>query len=176
MSLAKLKDELSQFEDDLQKTYDQFQTLVNRYQRPNHVYCYFDSSLILDNEQQNTHLIIGNFYVNNMSNDPKNLPIILLKLECDGQFDFSGKYKTTNQQNENPHFSWERIELDNFDSSTHYCFQPIELKEIVPKDQLSFQQFQIRFLKDATLSVDGFVYFNGSNDGVKAINRIDIHQ
>lgn len=175
MSVNKIKTELTTLERDLKKTYEKLQLLGTESKKVDHVYCYFDSSVILHTDYA---FIIASFFVKNISNVRKKRPVILFKVNSDEPFEFSGKYKTTQQSGEGMHFFWEQFEFDDLDSDTdtHYCFRPTEIDQLEPYDQLSFQQFQIRLSRNCKLTVDGFVYFNEENDGIKAINQIDIQE
>ncbi|MBR3119211.1 MULTISPECIES: hypothetical protein [Oceanobacillus] len=137
-------------------------------------FCYFNQTVVLDYEQYSTHQITGDFHIKNLSATPVELPRILLKITTEDEFKFTGKYKSSNQNQQTHNFEWERIELGNVDPITHYLLKPVQAKEIYPTEQLSFQDFQIIIPFGTTIRVDGFVYFEGKQDGISAINSINI--
>ncbi|HLR72000.1 MAG TPA: hypothetical protein VK085_11315 [Pseudogracilibacillus sp.] len=176
MSLSNLQKKLIQLEDDLDKTHQKIKELFEEKQHiptNDHVYCYFNHSLILEHEKNKSRLIMGNFHIKNMSDQVKNLPIILIKITSQGDFRFTGKFQTENQRNTKG-FQWERIMLKNLDPKNHFCLKPINTEQLDPNELLSFQNFQIKIPLDAAIIVEGFVYFDESNDGVPAINAINI--
>src|SRR5699024_12805364 len=99
---------------------------------------------------------------------------ILLKINANTEFNFTGKYKAVNQNNQAYNFHWERIMMEDLDPMTHYCFKPTQTDQLLPNEQLGFQSFQIVIPNHTSLIIEGFTYFNQSNDGIPAINSIDI--
>lgn len=139
-------------------------------------YCYFDYSAILNEDESNTHLIIGSFHVKNISSEIMNDPVILLKISADSLCDFSGKFKTENQTEQPYTFLWERVSMDEVDPQTHFCFKPTQKKTLQPNEQLSFQNFQIKIPTNESITIEGFTYFNQENDGVPALNSIQLDE
>lgn len=176
MPLQTLKEKLTQLEKEFNQTKQTVEQMmsVKANQSDNHsIYCYFTFSMILNYNSTN-HLIMGNFYIQNISNKILHSPIILLKINTKTEFNFTGKYKSSNQDSKTYNFLWERLAVEDLDPTTHYCFKPTKTDQIAPNEQLGFQSFQIVIPKDAQISVEGFTYFNESNDGIPAINSIHI--
>lgn len=176
MPLNRLHEKLVQFEKDLDKTQQKIKGLIKKQQQTpstNHVYCYFNHSLMLEHEKDNSRLIIGSFHIKNATNKVKKAPIILIKLTSESNFNFLGKFQTINQQSTKG-FKWKRMNLKNLNPKNHFCLKPIGTDSIAPNELLSFQNFQIKIPIDASILVEGFVYFDESNDGVPAINTINI--
>jgi len=174
---AEIMHKLSQLETELEQTQIYIRERMkesNKTTIERTVFCYFTQSVVMDYEQDSSHLIIGNFHVKNVSSNPVVSPTILLKITTDDEFRFLGKYKLPNQTQEMYGFEWERIELKNFDPVTHYYLRPVQANEIPSNEQLSFENFQIIIPFGATISVDGFVYFEGKQEGIAAINNINI--
>lgn len=179
MSISQLRSKIFQFEQEFEQTYEQVKLLMeahpNHAQSNNgHALCYFSQSLILDYEKNTSHLIIGSFHIRNPSNQRKSSPTILLKITSDTEFNFSGKFKSMKQMKQNYNFFWERLELDHLDPLTHYCLQPIKKDHLPPHDQLSFENFQIKIPLHASITVEGFAYFNHNNEGIPALNSINV--
>src|SRR5690625_1747299 len=115
MSYVKLKEELIQLEEDLDKTQTLVKQLLKEKQAKtsakNHVFCYFNHSFVfdtLDKEKKPSCLIVGSFYVNNVSNEKQNEPIILIKVKSIDSFKFTGRFLTDAKQYSRG-FSWERV-------------------------------------------------------------------
>lgn len=177
MSIGTLREKLLQLAKELNHSYVKVKRLLNDVSYPSLsklVYCYFTHSIILNTTNQSSHLIMGNFHIKNVSNQTLKFPVILLKINSKTEFHFTGKYKSPHQENKAYNFQWERVRLEDIDPTTHYCLKPIQKDHLLPNDQLSFQAFQIIIPTDASITVEGFTYFNQSNDGIPAINTIDI--
>ncbi|MFB5660857.1 hypothetical protein [Alteribacillus sp. HJP-4] len=171
---------LSQLERDMDQTHRKVKELITglRTDSPpsKNLICYFNYSLLLVEEDPASDLvIIGNFHVKNLSADSSYAPIILLKIDSDSSFDFSGKYLRPNQSNQAYKFTWERLELEHLDSHTQYCLKPIDQKKILPNQQILFENFQVKFSAETSFTMDGFVYSDGNNDGQPALNSIIIN-
>lgn len=174
MSLRILHEKLRQLEEELEHTYQTVEQLLTKVQPlHNHIYCYFTYSIIL-NHMPSRHLIMGNFHIKNLSNQSMNSPVILLKITSKDEFNFTGKYKSTNQKQKGYNFHWERLPIKDLDPMTHYCFKPTKTDQLAPNEHLNFQNFQISIPDHATINVEGFSYFNKNNDGISAINSINI--
>lgn len=173
-----LMEKLSQLENDLEQTQhyirERLKKSNNHTANEGTVFGYFSHSVVMDYEQDASRLIIGNFHVKNVSSNPVVSPTILLKITTEDEFQFLGKYTLPNQTQQMYSFEWERIELKNFDPVTHYYLRPIQSNAILPNEQLSFQNFQIIIPFGATVNVDGFVYYEGKEEGIAAINYINI--
>jgi len=172
---------LSQLENDLEQTQIYIKERIENAREPTNtsanegtVFCYFSHSVVMDYEQDATRLIIGNFHVKNVSSTPVISPSILLKITTDDEFQFLGKYSLANQSQQMYNFDWERVELKSFDPVTHYYLRPIHTEKILSNHQLSFQNFQIILPFGATVNVDGFVYYEGKQEGIAALNYINI--
>jgi len=175
MSFNDIKAKLIQLEKDLEQTQSKAMELIETKQtvfKNNPIFCYFDHSLILEHEP-NSNLIMGSFHVKNLSSEQKHQPLILIKIDTKDEFNFTGKFLTENQRDLQG-FQWRRIHLKNLDQRNHFCFKPTNTNHLYSDEMLSFQNFQIKIPIDATILVEGFVYFNESNDGVPASNSIRI--
>lgn len=137
-------------------------------------YCYFNYSTIIHEDADDTHLIIGSFHVKSISPEVINDPVILLKVSADSPCDFSGKFKTENQTDQPYTFLWERVIMDEVDPQTHFCFKPTQNNTLQPNEQLSFQNFQVKVPTYESITIEGFTYFNQENDGVPALNSIQL--
>ncbi|MBP2078007.1 hypothetical protein [Oceanobacillus polygoni] len=176
-SNSDLKTRLAQLETELGQTQNYIKEKLNNLNNTSFegaAFCYFNQTVVLDYEQYSTHQVTGDFHVNNLSSTPLASPRILLKITTEEEFKFTGKYKSSNQSQQMYNFEWERIEMGNFDQVTHYFLKPIEADEILPTEQLTFQDFQIIIPFGSTIRVDGFVYFEGKQEGIAAINSINI--
>src|SRR5699024_8202962 len=165
MSISDLQKKLEQFEQEFTHTQQAIKKLLSNKQQVdsnNLVYCYFNHSLILEHEKNSNHLILGNLYVKNESNQPKDSPIILIKVTSEDNFNFSGKFYTGSHLNQHG-FQWKRIKLNNLYPKTHFCFKPTDKEYLSPDDRLTFQNFQIKIPLNSSIIVEGFVYFNQSN-------------
>src|SRR5699024_9526443 len=109
MSLLQLRNKIFQLEKDFQETYEKVQLLMNDVPTVNgEIYCYFTQAIILDHETNTSHLIIGSFYVKNITKESKHSPMILLKISSETDFNFSGKFKSHQRIDQNYNFTWER--------------------------------------------------------------------
>lgn len=177
MSLERIKIKLAHFEKDLEKSQEKTRAILKENDRPmqqNNPYCYFKQSVILNYQENASHLIIGSFYVENISNTTINSPTILIKIDSKTEFNFSGKYKSAKQGKQNYTFLWERLELSHFDPMSHYHFKPTQTNLLVPNEQLVFPNFQIKVPNNASIMIDGFTYFEEKKEGIPAINSINI--
>lgn len=179
MSLLKISHTLTQLEKDIERTHDQIRkkfTENNQHLlvQSSAVYCYFTHIIILNHEVDKSHLIMGSFYIKNISNEPKYAPVILLNIKSQTKFNFSAKYQNANDKSRKQQFLWERIQLDKLDPKNYYSFKPTNTNKLQPNEQLSLQNFQIKIPLDAVLTVEGFTYFNKSNDGLPALNSIHV--
>lgn len=173
-----LKEKITKLEHELVDTQTKVQELLAKKELTppvsDPIYSYFTYTTILNYLQPASHLILGNYHIKNLSNQPMKSPLILLKFDSKTEFNFSGKYRSPQQDPEKHQFQWERIMMEDLDPVTHYCFKPTQQDELLPNEQLNFTNFQIVIPKDVSLKVIGFTYFNESNDGMLAINSIDI--
>jgi len=181
MSLLKLKKKLLQLDEDLDKT----QTLVKKLMKEKedrtlikgHPFCYFNHSFVfdtLDKEKNPTCLIVGSFYIKNTSNEVKNDPFILIKITSIDSFKFTGRFLTDSKQHSRG-FSWERVYVSSLDPKNHFCLKPINKKKLKQNETLSFHNFQIQIPLHSSIIVEGYAYFDESNDGVSSINSININ-
>src|SRR5690625_7600539 len=100
MSLAELKEKLIQLEKNFDVTQKQVKKIMEEKQQitqVNHIYCYFNYSLILEHER-NSRLILGSFHVKNASYQKKNKTTILMKVNEDDNFNFTVKFLTDSQR------------------------------------------------------------------------------
>ncbi|MEI3614749.1 hypothetical protein [Pseudogracilibacillus sp. SO30301A] len=168
---AKLKKIENEFEQAQRKAIEMIELRESSYEK-DFVFCYFDHSLIPEHESD-SNLIIGSIYVKNFSNEQKQRPLILIKVNSEDEFKFSGKYLSEKQKNIQG-FQWKRINLENLDQRNHFCFIPTSKEYLSSDETVSFQNFQINFPLKSSIIVEGFVYFNESNDGVPASNSIRV--
>ena len=174
--LGEIMKKLSELENELEETHLYIQELLKNPKKTSSggtVFCYFTHSFVIDFEDT-SNLIIGNFHVKNASSEPVVSPTILLKIGCDEEFQFMGKYKLPDQSPHMYNYEWERLELQDFDPDSHYFLRPLHADEIPPDGELSFQNFQIIIPYAAPITVEGFVYFEGKQDGIASINYINI--
>lgn len=180
MSLSKLQLKLQQLEKEMERTYADVEQLlkpveqVNKEQVDNGVFSYFSHSVILDYEKSTSHLVIGSFHVKNTSNISQNSPIILLKIISETEFNFSGKFISKKQVGQAHNFVWERLKMDHLDPNTHFCFKRVSDDRLKPYEQLSFENFQIKVPLNASINVEGFVYFDQNNEGIQALNSVNV--
>lgn len=172
--LAQLENDLDQTQTYIKERIKNSNKITSKASDEGTVFCYFSHSVVMDYEQDASRLIIGNFHVKNVSSAPVISPTILLKITTDDEFQFLGKYSIPNKSQQMYNFEWERIELKNFDPVTHYYLRPVQTEEILPNEQLSFQNFQIILPFGATVNVDGFLYYEGKQEGIAAMNYINI--
>lgn len=177
MHVQTINKKLSKLETSLQAMQQQIKRMSTETQHasPDHpLYCYFNHSIIVHEESHEHHLIIGSFHVKNISSSPMNDPMVLLKIDSNATCDFSGKFKTEHQTNEPFTFLWEKVIIDDVDPHTHFCFKPTNTNTLEPNEQRSFQNFQIKVPRDESVIVEGFTYFNQENDGIAALNSIQL--
>lgn len=178
LSLEPLKEKLAQLEMNLEKMQLEVKNNLiknNKQSLTDHIYCYFTHSIILNYIQGKNHFIMGNFHIKNVSSKIIHSPLILLKINSKSEFNFTGKYKSTNQESKGYNFLWERVILEDFDPMTHYCFKPTQKDTLNRNELLSFQNFQLIFPTDTAVQIEGFTYFDQNNDGIPAINSIEIN-
>ena len=177
MSLTDLKIKLAQFEEELEQTQAAVKTIMTNKQTTSadHVYCYFTQSIMMNDQTEENLLIIGSLHIQNKSNHSKKDPTILIKITADSNFHFIGKFKSTQQGQQNFSFQWERLDVDHLDANNHYCFKPTQTKELSPQGQLSFQNFQLKVPVNTVLTIEGFTYFDGQNEGIAALNSINLN-
>lgn len=177
MSIRSLKEKLLNLETELEQSQMKVKKILasrSLQTTSELIYCYFTYSIVLNYMKQTSHLIMGNFHLVNISDQNMQSPVILLKINSKTEFNFSGKYKLANKENQAYNFQWERVMIDDLDPATHYCFKPTENDVLRPNELLSFQSFQVVIPLDASINIEGFTYFNQNNDGVPALNSIDI--
>ncbi|HLS61369.1 MAG TPA: hypothetical protein VK044_09580 [Virgibacillus sp.] len=177
MVLSDLKIKLAQFEEELEQTQTAIKTIMTDKQTTpiDHVYCYFTQSIMINEQAKENVLIIGSLHIHNKSIHNKKDPTILIKITADTNFHFIGKFKSAKQEQQNFTFQWERLDLDHLDPHNHYCFKPTETKELLSQGQLSFQNFQLKVPVNTELTIEGFTYFDGQNEGVAALNSINLN-
>ena len=173
MSIQNMNKKLEQLETSFMKM-QQYVKRTSNLTTDQTFYCYFNYSTIVSPDEDDTHIIIGSFHVKSISPKPMNDPIILLKITADAPCDFSGKFKTENQTDQPYTFLWERVTMDEVDPQTHFCFKPTQNNTLQPNEQLSFQNFQIKVPTNESITIEGFTYFNQENDGVPALNSIQL--
>lgn len=176
MSLTELQAKLAKLEQDLDRTQQKVSEVLHNIEEPaksDHVYCYFNHSLLVEHEKNASRLIMGSFHIKNTSNKKMDKPIILIKISSENKFNFSGKFQT-DQQKQSGNFQWKRVHLQNLDPATHFCLKPTNKDYLAPHELLSFQNFQIKIPLHASILAEGFVYFEESNDGVPSVNSINI--
>lgn len=178
MSFTQLKEKLRRLDEEFSQTYRMVQSLFktkqHHYTDSPLVFCYFNQSIILDYEENKSPLIIGSFYVQNLSPISKESPIILLKVTANNDFNFSGKFKSPRDISKSHNFLWERLMMKHLDPKTHFCFRPTSDDQLKPYDQLAFENFQIKVPLKSTIQVEGFVYFDHKNEGIYALNSINL--
>lgn len=176
MSLSELKAKLTQYEkefDNTKRTVLQLMEESNQSSQNNHIYCYFNYAIDLEHQNKSKRLIFGDFSAVNVSNQDKNAPTILIKITTEHAFNFTGKFET-DKKIRPMGFQWERLYVNNLDLKTHFLLKPIHTKQLKPNDMLTFNNFQITIPKDASIIVEGYVYFDGKNDGIASVNTIEL--
>ncbi len=136
---------------------------------------YFTYSISLAAYTDDEHMIIGHFHIKNIGNTSITQPVIFLQINSDLNIKFSGKFAEQKSVEISTIQEWERIQSDEY-SDGEYCFQPLHANDIPPGESLSFSDFQIRFpaTDTSSLSVQGFVYFRENQEGMNALNMINI--
>lgn len=136
---------------------------------------YFTHSISISTYNEDDHMVIGHFHIMNIGNTTIHQPLVFLRINCDDDFKFSGKFASGEGQVNSAIHEWEKIKLEE-DTKGEYCFKPLKLKDIPPKGKLVFPDFQIRFSTSnmSSLSVQGFVYFNESQETINALNMVNI--
>ncbi|WP_330949537.1 hypothetical protein [Virgibacillus sp. MG-45] len=137
--------------------------------------CYFTHSIIINQEPNNSHLILASFHVMNETSFPFHEPIILLHLDSDGDIDFSGKYTVEGSTNTRVKAPWVRVLLEDHDPQTHYCFKPTTTNLIAPKSGVSFQNFQIKLPFNQYVNVNGYYYCEEQKEGIASLNTLQIN-
>ncbi|WP_028392277.1 hypothetical protein [Bacillus cihuensis] len=137
---------------------------------------YFNHSTIIEKENNQEHTVLGTFHFHNQTALPLHSPVILLKINSDKPYDFSGKYVLPNKPLQNEAFFWERIENPKSNRDKEYLFKPVSKEIIPPNETFSFSNFQLRFANDgpASIHVLGYIYYKEKMDGIPALNSISI--
>ncbi len=138
---------------------------------------YFNYSTIIDKEKTSEHTVIGNFHFHNQTDLPLHSPVILLKINSDKPYDFSGKYVLPNKPLQNEAFFWERIEDKQNAATNEYSFRPVANQIIPANDTFSFANFQIRFSNEESgyIHIEGFIYCQERMEGIASLNSISIN-
>ncbi|KMY51289.1 hypothetical protein [Peribacillus loiseleuriae] len=138
---------------------------------------YFNYSTIIDQENNQEHTVIGTFHFHNQTALPLHSPVILLKINSDKPYDFSGKYVLPNKPLQNETFFWERIENSKSNRDKEYLFKPVSNEIIPPNETFSFSNFQLRFtnVEPAYIQVEGFIYYKERMEGIASLNSISIN-
>ncbi|MBA9026271.1 hypothetical protein [Peribacillus huizhouensis] len=174
--LQELENHLLELKSESLEYQEKIRALLHKRTQAQNPISYFNYSTIIDKEKSGEHTVIGTFHLHNPSTLPLHNPVILLKINSDQPFDFSGKYVFANKPIQNETFFWERIEHKQSGSINEYSFRPVANKIIPPNDTFSFSNFQIRFSNEETgyMHVEGFIYYQEKSDGIASLNSISI--
>lgn len=200
--LIHYQSEVSQYKQKLERTEKQLQLEKQKYkaleknkalpkpQEParKEVVPLISYTLILPKDKDENLMVIGSFLVKNNGTVPLVNPIICLKISPAHAGKLSGKIKIPNVKqldNEGVLSStmeeWEFIHKDyqtKIKESGEYWLRPIHIKEVQPKETLSFSNFEIE-LQGAHLIdpfiVEAFVYGDDFPKGVTSLNSIIVN-
>src|SRR5690625_2042218 len=130
---------------------------------------------MMNDQSEENLFIICSLHIQKKSNQSKKDPTILIKITADSNFHFIGQFKSTQQGQQNFSFQWERLDVDHLDANNHYCFKPTQTNELSPPGHLSFQNFQLKVPVNTVLTIEGFTYLEGQNEGIAALNTINLN-
>ncbi|WP_181347798.1 hypothetical protein [Thalassobacillus sp. CUG 92003] len=144
-------------------------------QQSMNVISYFTYSLNLSHDNEMENLSIGSYHILNVGTEPLNNPFICIKLSPNSIFSFYGKflYRQSNLTMNTPD-AWER--LNDKEDKEEYWLKPIGTEVLGPSQMISFSNFQVKWLPEASYSESlmGFTYGDELKDGLAAVNQINV--
>lgn len=145
--------------------------------KTNDLLAYYTYSFNMTYRDGEENLVIGNLHVQNTTSEiVSNLSICLL-IQTTDVYQFSGKYTTveSGSQSKSDAVYWKRIDVDEEEGT--YWFRLMENKTIAPSETISFSDFSIAWEQGKKFScrVNGFVYTEKDEEGIPALNAINIH-
>lgn len=143
----------------------------------NGLLAYYTYSFNITYRDGEDNLVMGNLHVQNTTNEiVSNLSICLL-IQTTDVYQFSGKYTTANSggQSKSDAVYWERIDLDGEEGA--YWFTLTDNKTLAPSETISFSDFSLAWEqgKEFSCRVNGYVYTEKDEEGIPALNSINIH-
>ncbi|MED4174229.1 hypothetical protein P4631_17550 [Halalkalibacterium halodurans] len=151
---------------------------------------FFNYTMILPNMKSVDEQVIikGNFLIHNRRQEPLKSPVICLAFNKPGIASLSGKLVLSSQRqldeviidDERLEEQWGYAQKDGYKHvrrTGEHWLKPLHTNEIGANDTLSFSQFEVAIPleKEATLvTLDGFVYGEGLEEGMAAKNKVMI--
>ncbi|MDE5412684.1 hypothetical protein [Alkalihalobacterium chitinilyticum] len=148
---------------------------------------FFNYSVVLPEmeEAEKEVLIIGNFIIENISQETLHTPVICIRLKPAESGKLGGKIEGT-LRNEmivdaSNSMEWQHLNSERKErvkQSGEYWLKPIDCEELASGDKLFFSNFDLTLKKPAeknSVIIEGFVYFNELRQGVGALNKIIIN-
>ncbi|MBM7553621.1 hypothetical protein [Thalassobacillus pellis] len=175
--LADLQDKLDQWQTANSSYLQEIKTAVTRLKTPQYfqIISYFTYSLNVSHDSDLDSICLGNFYIENLGNQPLEKPYICLKISEGAPFEFSGRYvyETSKLKRKTPD-AWERI--NDQTNKEEYWLRPLGKQTLLPGDKLHFSNFQLKWLAKGSYSgsLMGFIYGDQVKEGRSALNQINI--
>lgn len=150
-----------------------------------HVISYFTYTIMMPNQKREHVNIFGNFIIKNVGTVPINNPLIYLNFEPRQGFSLSGKIgdKEMIDRDYSPVPSMETWSYvsdeakEKAEESGEYWLKPVENKEILPGETLSFTNFQIKLDQEniqKKFSGEGGLYSDELTSGLRSLNKINL--
>ncbi len=136
---------------------------------------FFTYSVNLNHQPDGENLIIGSYHITNLGFKPLHHPYICIKLNAEGQFDFSGKYfYEQTQQKMKLANAW--LRFNEASDQQEFWLKPSKQQILYPQETLTFQNFQLKWVPNMSYScsVKGFTYGDEVEEGMHAVNQISV--
>lgn len=153
------------------------QIKIEKFQTDGRIIAYYTYSFNMTYREGEENLIIGNFNIENTSKETINNLSICLLIQTTSMYQFSGKYTTENTSSKsqsNPVY-WKQVDVD--DKEGTFWFTLTNGKSLAPNEIISFSDFSLAWEKgeDFSCRVNGFVYPDQDQEGIPALNAINVH-
>ncbi|WP_214483315.1 hypothetical protein [Bacillus sp. SM2101] len=185
-SFREIEQRLAQYEADLKAVKEEYLSAKNQLDNNEivSVIPYFQYSVLLPKDQENTLKVFGSFVIKNIGTVEVNEPIICLLASPSNDILISGKIGE--HINYDPHDNPYQLEAWDYVNDTlkskvedngEYWLKPVITKKIRPEEQLSFANFHISYhlnQKVPIFKVKAFFYSQELKKGVASTNQIII--
>lgn len=165
---------LEEFHLDMKAKIAEIKTEIEKSQKASElqVISYFTYSFNLSDGE---NLCLGHYHIRNLSGRAITHPYICIKVPKDGPFTFTGKYvyEESLQKMKRPD-GW--LRMNTGEDPDQFWLKPLHKQSIEPNETISFSDFQIKWTptKDYAGSIMGFTYSAEHQEGIGAINAINI--
>lgn len=187
--IKKVEKRLNVLENDLQKTKQILNEIkLNKMPKSQDdivISPYFTHSIKLPkSEEEHNIIILGSLILKNKGTQPLTTPYICLKFNTIETVSFSGRISEVDMVDQGyspvPMQTWNYINEDAqklVDEKGEYWLAPLNVKELSGGESLSFTNFQIRLNRkkhEGLFKVEGFVYGKELEEGMPALNKINV--